>query len=211
MKIINAFSLLFAIFFIFEACYVDIYEIGDSSSSHITYSEPAYSSSLSSSSQLISLHDSVSYKGESYKAVKIGSQVWMVENLKAEPSAGKSWCHGMLEWRCKTYGKLYDWAAAMTVCTDGWKLPSKADYDNLLSLGALLNASVGWNALPLGGLKNEDDDDYIGYGLLDEQGYWWASNASGNTAYYVNLEKNGVKLDGSYGPKTKGYSVRCVK
>jgi len=209
MKAANTFSLLLAIF-IFGACYLDIYKDDNGKSSGSYYSE-ADPSDRSSSSPPIALHDSVRYKEQSYKAVKIGSQVWMVQNLKAKPSSGESWCHGMLETRCNSYGRLYDWTAASTVCTGDWRLPSKADFDNLLGLGALLSSSVGWNALPLGGLKKEDDDDYRGYGQLDTLGYWWASDNSGDEAWYVSLEKGGIKLDGAWGKKTRGYSVRCVQ
>jgi len=97
----------------------------------------------------------------------------------------------------------------MSVCPDGWKLPSRADFENLSDLGTLLGASVGWNAT-LGGSKNEDEDDLVGYTPLDE-GFWWASDHSGDVAYYVDFKRNGDKLDGYYGKKTKGYSVRCVQ
>jgi len=214
MKVINVFSFLFTIFFIFGACYVDVYEIGNSSSSHITYSDIVSSSTNSSSSQLVASYDSIPYQGYNYKAKKIGSQVWIIENLRAEPSSGKSWCWGTINWQCTLTGKLYDWTAAMSVCPaigNGWRLPGVTDYNNLSNLGSLLGAAVGWNAYKsFGGSKNEDEDDLLGYTALNE-GFWWGSNDDGNLAYYVNLKENGIRLDGNYFSKARGLSVRCVK
>jgi len=210
MKITTIFSLLFTL--LISACYLDVYKIGDSSSSYYTYSSDSHSSS--SSSQKIEAQDSL-YCGEhSYKIVKIGSQTWTAQNLNEIPKSGNSWCYGGFNEKCNIhgYGRLYDWEAATNVCNtcDGsWKLPSKSDYEKLSDLeGDVLRATSVWHAV-FGGMRYEDESR--GFAFMDTYGYWWSSTDDGIWAYYFELAKNGIRLDKFSEKKTKGYSVRCIK
>jgi uncharacterized protein (TIGR02145 family) len=186
------------------ACYLE--EIGQDKSSS---SPPLYSSSPSSpssSSRVIAQQESLLY-GQSYKTIQMGSQIWLAENLNAEPSSGSSWCHGTLPDRCRMYGKLYDWKAAMNVCPDGWKLPSKDDYDNLLGFEDVLQNTSVWNAA-FGGFKDKDNGDFS---PLEKEGYWWSSTESGDFAHIRYIRKSENKLHKRDDKKTYGYSVRCIK
>jgi len=93
-----------------------------------------------------------------YKAVVIGEQVWMAENLNYA-TGGKCYAEGVdgvsadsIAKNCARYGRLYDWATAMAlsagcntaecasqinakhkgICPVGWHLPSNAEWDKLL-------------------------------------------------------------------------------
>ena len=93
--------------------------------------------------------------GQSYDVVKIGGLTWMVENLNFE-TAG-SFCPDGDSRNCKRLGRLYSWAEASSVCPEGWRLPTKADFEKLIAemlkggvaaskgdAGAALKAKDGW-------------------------------------------------------------------
>jgi len=86
--------------------------------------------------------------GQSYKYVKIGTQTWMAQNLNYQVDS--SWCYGGVASNCSTYGRLYQWAAAMDlastynsttwggtlphqgICPSGWHVPSDAEWSTLV-------------------------------------------------------------------------------
>jgi len=83
--------------------------------------------------------------GTAYNTVEIGNQCWMSENLNYTPSTGNSWCYDDISSNCDSYGRLYDWNAAMDntasssanpsgvagICPIGWHLPSDDEWKEL--------------------------------------------------------------------------------
>lgn len=138
--------------------------------------------------------------GQSYDIVKIGSLTWMAENLNYE--TGTSACPDGDSRNCKRLGQLYTWVDAKTVCPEGWRLPTSADFAELISAasgddarplaGAALKSRDGWfkkgngtdefgfNALPAGyrGAISKADDGTISGGKFDGIGgyaYFWSA------------------------------------
>ena len=117
--------------------------------------------------------------GQSYDVVKIGNLVWMAENLNFE-TAG-SFCPEGDARNCKRLGRLYSWAEAKSVCPDGWRLPTKEDFESLVAAtsedaaqslspslaqsssqsraGAMLKAKDGW-------FKKGNGSDALGFRAL---------------------------------------------
>ncbi len=165
--------------------------------------------------------------GQSYKTVVIGDQVWMAENLnyKVYPS----YCFDNEESNCELYGRLYAWSAAMSACPSGWHLPSKDEFETLLSAvggqefaGKKLKSSEGWNgdgngtdaygfsALPACKSQISGSCDGIGYCT-----HFWSSTIADDAEknpYNMYLYHNQAKASlTSNWDREEGYSVSCVK
>ena len=162
--------------------------------------------------------------GQVYKTITIGNQVWMAENLKYETPY--SLCYSNNESNCSIFGYLYQTNALHnnSVCPDGWHLPSKKDFLELIS-----NAGGEQNA----GLTLRADSSWIGENGVDEYGF--AALASGysvsqanpfrgkgeETMFWSNDEKGFLHLtgeiaeyvenvDNSVDASKHSFSVRCV-
>ena len=139
--------------------------------------------------------------GQSYDVVKIGNLSWMAENLNY--ATEMSVCPDGDSRNCKRLGRLYTWAEAKTVCPEGWRLPTKADFEALVNAasgdaarplaGATLKSRDGWfkkgngsdefgfNALPAGyrGAVLKTDDGTVTGGKFDGIGgyaYFWSAD-----------------------------------
>ncbi|WP_295040828.1 fibrobacter succinogenes major paralogous domain-containing protein [uncultured Fibrobacter sp.] len=217
--------------------------IESSSSSVMESSSSSETTQSSSSSENISagsVYDATAKTltdlrdGQTYKTVVIGEQTWMAENLNYADSVttaslkGKSWCYDGVAGYCEKYGRLYTWAAAKTVCPEGWHLPSYDEWNTLFTAvggistaGAKLKSQTGWAAYD--GITNEDSfgfsalpagyrnsiGNYYGEG---NYAYFWSSTEYGsNYAYYMYLYYGSDYAYLDYYSKYYGLSVRCVK
>jgi len=163
--------------------------------------------------------------GKTYKTVKIGTHIWMAENLNYNAEGGK--CYKNELENCAKYGMIYDWEMAMKSCPNGWRLPSRVEWENLVVMaggyniaGKKLKArswswatslydyfkhtdSLGFSALPSGYRHNDNNG-----------GFWWTATTeekeNGRScayAYIISSYSNGVH-ENCY---TGDFSVRCVK
>jgi hypothetical protein len=68
--------------------------------------------------------------GQVFKTIKLGSQVWMGENLNYTTDSS-SWCYDNLPENCIIYGRLYTWEIGNKVCPVGWHLPGDEEWKTL--------------------------------------------------------------------------------
>ena len=127
--------------------------------------------------------------GQSYKIVPIGSQIWTAENINFETE--NSMCYDGDENNCAQYGRLYTWSAAMTACPSGWHLPSKDEFETLLSTiddpsrsSERLRAKTGW-------LDSCEAWDSFAFSALPA-GEWYGSffNGLGYGTFYWSSTEN---------------------
>jgi len=165
---------------------------------------------------------------KTYKAVRIASQWWMAENLNYAASGSK--CYDNNPANCKIYGRLYDWATAMKACPYGWHLPSRAEWDMLMTAvdgeetaGEKLKAKSGWKNY--GGKSGNGTDEFgfsalpggYGFGSFYSVGYrgiWWSASKheyGSDIAYVRGMVHNYENAYWDYDVKSSLFSVRCVQ
>lgn len=165
---------------------------------------------------------------QTYAWVKIGTQVWMAENLNYVKRK-KGWCYSDNPSNCPVYGRLYDWEMALEICPEGWHLPEDKEWNVLINyLGGesfagkkLLNSEddlwessridgtneSGFTALPAG-FRNTDGV----YNNIGDFAYFWSSTEYGHSyAWYRFLGSQFSQVYRDGGLKKEGRSVRCVR
>lgn len=186
-----------------------------------------------SSSSSIPWNPSIAYDtlkdnrdGKIYKTVKIGTQIWMAENLNYSGTMGSvGMCYGNSKDTCAKYGRLYKWSEINGICPSGWKVPDDGDLTALLNYadGAELTAKSGWNVAGKGtdkyGFRLLPAGSYCsGFNSLGERAYIWSStSASGDAwtqntfAMSISFSNGGAYTDHGGLLKSSAFSVRCIK
>jgi uncharacterized protein (TIGR02145 family) len=164
--------------------------------------------------------------GNVYNIVEIGNQTWMAENFAYKPADG-FWAYNNDESNVSTYGYLYTIDTAISICPDGWHVPSIDEWEELFNyLGGTEQAgnkmkeaggahwdsedygnknitnSSGFTALP-GGYWDDTFDEFNYLGLY---GFWWTE-----TGAHALLTGNYVDAEIQNGGGSGGYSVRYIK
>ncbi len=179
--------------------------------------------------------------GKKYKTVKIGSQVWMAENLAYKTVTG-CWAYDDDENNVAKYGYLYDWETACKVCPEGWHLPSdeewkqmqmalgmsRSEADKSFSdedpfrggpVGKKLKSTSGWEEDSNG----TNESGFAGrpggwrnlngnFNAIGIDGSWWSSTQFVSSyAWYRRLSSNHAGVAKYYDDKRLALSVRCVR
>ncbi len=195
------------------------------------------------------------YDSNSYATVKINNKVWMAENLRTTHAPDGTLLDAISYWGNydsdtleEIYGRLYDWPTIMQndsssnsnpsgvqgICPDGWHLPSKAEFEELVnavggdSLGGgplkefgtyhwnLPNLGgsnlSGFNALPAGLVMHSPGTYYHGM-YLGEYAYFWSctANDTTNERFSIALYYDYKGVWEVYNYNALYFSVRCVK
>jgi uncharacterized protein (TIGR02145 family) len=203
----------------------------------------------SKSTQTSSKSESVA-KPKDPEIVSIGTQNWAIANLNvstfrngdsipqaktnkewvAAGDAGKpAWCYYNNDPAIgKIYGKLYNWYAVndpRELAPAGWKLPTDADWSQLVNNSAKQGApgskmksssrwsegnngtnESGFNGLP-GGYRIENG----AFSNIGSIGIWWSSTEVNNVSAVDHYLSQSNSVSGSSSPKQRGEAVRCMK
>jgi uncharacterized protein (TIGR02145 family) len=145
----------------------------------------------------------VSYGGQTYNTVQIGSQCWFKEDLnigkringiqdQTDNDTIEKYCYNDIESNCDIYGGLYQWTemmqylttpGGMGICPTGWHIPTDEEWCTLSQLlDPAVNCGIsGWSGTNAGGRLKSTGTIEAGTGLWhhDNDG---ATNESGFTA-----------------------------
>lgn len=170
--------------------------------------------------------------GNVYSTAKIGTQVWMVGNLKTTKynngvsipliSNGSVWSNLSTPGYCwygndavnnTQYGALYNWYTVNNgqLAPTGWHVPTDADWsilEDFLKTHEILNGyTKGFAALSGGYRQSGGSFENIGNNC-----YWWSSTeTNSNQAWNRILNCNNSILSRDPSLMRMGFSVRCIK
>ncbi len=153
--------------------------------------------------------------GKTYKTVKINNKIWLAENLNYDAGDG-CYCYGDQSYKCDEYGRLYTWEAAKRAVPQGWRLPTKSEFEDLIKyIGGESSAckelipggGARFHAL-FGGWRNYDGDfDYIG-----KTAYFWSASEYGAGNAWSLYVDSVYQEAGMYGYiRGIAFSVRLLK
>lgn len=190
---------------------------------------------------------------KTYKTVTIGTQTWMAENLAyitSETLNNGAWIYDFTGSdidaakgtnNYTTYGVLYNWETAQSVCPAGWHLPSNSEWvtleqfissDNggyetgggeypfIRNVGNHLKSKQGW----IGGGNGTDDYQFAArpnggrhyetgeFGLMGEDASFFTSTSSGDNVSYKCIHYQLGNLHTYKHSKSWAHNaIRCVR
>ena len=198
------------------------------------------------------------YEGNIYATVEIGTQCWMAENLRSTKYSDGT---DISNWynpdnnsaNASVYGRLYPWADVMNgavatdanpsgvkgICPTGWHVPSKAEFETLISTATALESGCGPArslAAKEGWQSDGSNSCFVGYnqslannatgftarpaGFVDAgpdymnfgiNANLWTTSEQTDGAYRVRIRYDEAAVNVETRQKYYGFSVRCVK
>jgi uncharacterized protein (TIGR02145 family) len=171
----------------------------------------------------------VDCEGNRYATVKIGTQVWMAENLRVTrtPEGEPVFSHlpnddSLAE---RMYGRLYDWQTAIRVAPSGWHVPSDGEWNALEEhLGTLAAAHLkdtlywrisrksvtneaGFSARPAGYWNDGVFDNQFGSVAV----FWSSTRADSHFVWSRTMSTSHDTMRRAPQHPQYGFSVRCIR
>ena len=152
--------------------------------------------------------------GKTYGLKEVGGKLWMTQDLNYETS--NSECFNNDASNCETYGRLYNYIVATRACPQGWRLPSRAEAQAVIS-----DSTYTWS---YSGRCKDGSCDFT-----EQMGFHWTSaepqsgdknfdSNKGDSFAVIIVEKHpdydtqdSVKRFFQVDSKSKFFSVRCVQ
>lgn len=166
--------------------------------------------------------------GIRYAAVAIGDLQVMTNNLQFQNET--AYCYDNLDRYCKHFGKLYNYDAVVdtagnpkeNVCPKGWKIPTLADWEYLVSgmkpvvkrgkEGALIyHVPENYAQLQFAGFRSHQGNFYFNMG---KEGHYLTSTMTDDGWATVKVRRQGKGYDLEIIKDTdvdRAVSCRCVK
>lgn len=167
--------------------------------------------------------------GKRYRTVEIDGIVWMAENLNYKLEADGCWYYDDKPSNAAIYGCLYSWDAAKKACPEGWRLPTKEEWEKLATYygggyfegitqqtfgdpaevykALIEGGESGFNANKGGYRLNNGTFHYIG-----KDGFYWAETSfNEEQAWSYSFFNFNQSINRDNNPKDRAYSCKCVR
>ena len=171
--------------------------------------------------------------GQVYRAVVIGEQTWMAQNLsynQYEVYAYNNCPRASVPDSCGKYGILYSYQDRKDVCPNGWHLPSSDEWKALFSfVGSStevykkLRTTTGWTTKDSDEEDKNGTDDFgfsaypSGYKLytsvtaFGEEASFWTSSMGGVGPMIVESKYSYFRTDQITTQSYDSFAIRCIK
>ncbi|MGL5888829.1 MAG: FISUMP domain-containing protein, partial [Bacteroidia bacterium] len=152
--------------------------------------------------------------GKTYPVIQVGNQLWMAQNLDYAAPSGSAFYNNN-QANEATYGRLYTVQAATTNIPKDWRLPSQADWNNLIAAAGtnayaalIAGGSMGLNA-QLGGYTDTNGVS----SQLGVLGYYWSQSPQGGSGnFYASFSSRSSSVSAAGAlPVNNMLSVRYVR
>ncbi|OCX51628.1 hypothetical protein BEL04_16540 [Mucilaginibacter sp. PPCGB 2223] len=160
---------------------------------------------------------------QTYKWVKVGSQVWMAQNLNYQTETG-SVAYNNDQYNAQIYGRLYTFSALLKACPKGWHVPTDTEWMLLerdLGLAYAEAGQVGSRGniagkFLVGGLSGFDAlyagrQHHNHFSGLAASAYFWTSTGYGLPIAYHEIRKDKTGVYRDVTDRDDYLSLRCVK
>lgn len=136
---------------------------------------------------------------KNYRTVSILGHNWMAENSRFFTDF--SYCYQNDFKMCESYGRLYNWESSKKACPSGWRIPTKAEFEELLQYGEFEKLE------PVNAGFRYYEDYYVDEGKAAR--FWTSDEYDGIRAYVIRVD--GDEIVAEHFNKTISASIRCIQ